>query len=134
VKILQDVSSLLKIKELDSPIITKAQTHFLVQNQQIRFIGLQLVSTGFSITGDGTVGFDSSLNANLVLILTRDTMGKLPKEAVGSFVQAQDGTGSITFTVIGTTSNPQTDLPTRLLMQNTQIKNALNKALNKFFH
>jgi hypothetical protein len=70
----------------------------------------------------------------MVLILTRDTMGKLPKQLANSFVQQQDGTGSIAFQVTGTTSNPQTDLPTRLLMQNTQIKNALNKALNKFFH
>ncbi len=44
------------------------------------------------------------------------------------------GTVSIAFQVTGTTANPQTDLPTRLLMQNTQIKNVINKALNKFFH
>jgi uncharacterized protein involved in outer membrane biogenesis len=134
VKILNEVSSLLKIKELNDPIISKAQTHFLVQNQQTKFIGLQLVSTGFSITGDGTIDFNSNLNANLVLILTRDTMARLPKELASSFVQQQDGTGSITFQVTGTTANPQTDLATRLLMQNTQIKNVLNKALNKFFH
>jgi hypothetical protein len=134
VRILQELSGLLKIKELNDPIISSAQTHFLVQNQQIKFIGLNMVSTGFSITGDGTVDFNSNLNANLVLILTRDTMGKLPKEVASSFVQQQDGTGSITFQVTGTTSNPQTDLATRLLMQNTQIKNVLNKALNKFFH
>ena len=45
----------------------------------------------------------------------------------------QDGSGSIAFHVSGTTSDPQTDLPTRLLLQNTQIKNVINKALNKFF-
>jgi uncharacterized protein involved in outer membrane biogenesis len=134
VKILQQLSSVLKIKELNDPIISKAQTHFLVQNQQAKFIGLQLDSTGFRLTGDGTIDFSGNLNANLVLILTRDTMGKLPKELAGSFVQQQDGTGSIAFQVTGTTSNPQTDLPTRLLLQNTQIKNVINKALNKFFH
>ena len=134
VALLQQLSTgLLKIKELNSPVISKAQTHFLVQNQQTKFIGLQLDSTGFRITGDGTIGFDGGLNANLVLILTRDTMARHPKELAASFVQKQDGTGSIAFHVSGTTSNPQTNLPERLLMQNTQIKNAINKALNKFF-
>jgi uncharacterized protein involved in outer membrane biogenesis len=134
VKILQEVSRLLKIKELDAPIITQAKTHFVVQNRQTKFIGLQLDSPIFQITGDGTIDFNGNLNANLVLILTRDAMAKLPKEAAASFVQQQDGTGSIAFQVTGTTANPQTDLATRLLMQNTQIKNAINKALNKFFH
>jgi hypothetical protein len=106
----------------------------VVQNRQTKFIGLQLNSPIFQITGDGTVGFNGALDANLVLILTRDSMAKLPKELAGSFVQQQDGTGSIAFQVTGTTANPQTDLAERLLMQNTQIKNVLNKALNKFFH
>jgi hypothetical protein len=106
----------------------------VVQNRQTRFIGLQVDSPVFQITGDGTVDFNGNLNANLVLVLTRDAMGRLPKQAAASFVQQQDGTGSIAFKVTGTTNNPKTDLPTRLLMQNTQIKNAIDKALNKFFH
>jgi uncharacterized protein involved in outer membrane biogenesis len=134
VKILQEVGQVLKIKELEDPVITSAKSHFLVQNQQTKFIGLQLNSPAFQITGDGIVDFNGNLNANLVLILSRDAMAKLPKEVAASFVQQQDGTGSIAFTVTGTTANPQTDLATRLLMQNTQIKNVLNKALNKFFH
>jgi uncharacterized protein involved in outer membrane biogenesis len=134
VKILQEVSQVLKIKELNAPVITQARTHFLVQNRQAKFIGLQIDSPVFQITGDGTVDFNGNLNANLVLILTRDAMGRLPKEAAASFVQQQDGSGSIAFQVTGTTANPRTDLATRLLMQNTQIKNAINKALNKFFH
>ncbi len=112
----------MKIKELEEPIITSAKTHFLVQNRQTKFIGLQLISPLFQITGDGTADFNGSLNANLVLLLSRDAMGKLPKELAASFVQQQDGTGSIAFQVTGTTTDPQTDLPTRLLMQNTQIK------------
>jgi uncharacterized protein involved in outer membrane biogenesis len=134
VKVLEEVGQVLKINELKAPIITSAKTHFVVQNQQTKFIGLQLISPIFQITGDGVVGFNGNLNANLVLILSRDAMGRLPKELAASFVQQQDGTGSIAFQVAGTTANPQTDLPTRLLMQNTQIKNAINKALNKFFH
>jgi len=134
VKILHELSQILKIKELDAPVITKAQTHFVVQNRQTKFIGLQLDSPIFQITGDGTIDFNGNLDANLVLILTRDAMAKMPKEAAASFVQQQDGTGSIAFEVTGTTSNPQTDLAARLLLQNTQIQNAINKALNKFFH
>ncbi len=134
VKILQQASQLLRVNELNEPVITKAQTHFLVQNQQTNFTGLQVDSPVFKITGNGTVGFDGALNADLVLVLSSSAMGKLPKQAAASFVQQPDGTGSIQFHVSGTTSNPQTDLPQRLILQNTQIKNAINKALNKFFH
>jgi hypothetical protein len=133
VKILQEVGQVLKIKELEAPVITQAKTHFVVQNRQTKFIGLQLDSPIFQITGDGTVDFNGNLDANLVLILTRDAMAKLPKEAAASFVQQQDGTGSIAFRVTGTTANPRTDLAERLLIQNTQIKNAIDKVLNKFF-
>jgi hypothetical protein len=134
VKILEEVGQVLRIKELEEPIISSAKTHFVVQDRQTKFIGLQMISPMFQITGDGVVGFDGGLNANLVLILTRDAMGRLPKEVASSFVQQQDGTGSIAFQVTGTTANPQTDLAQRLLIQNTQIKNVINKALNKFFH
>jgi len=133
-KIFQEVGSLLHINELNAPIITKAQTHFVVQNRQTVFNGLQLESPLFQITGNGTIGFEGAVNADLVLIVGREMMGKIPKELAASFVQKQDGTGSISFHVSGTTSNPSTNLPERLLLQNTQIKNVLDKALNKFFH
>jgi len=134
VKILEEIGSVLKIKELVAPLISKAQTHFVVQNRQTKFIGLQVESPLFKLTGDGTVAFDGGLSANLVLILNRDAMGRLPQAAAASFVQQQDGSGSIAFQVSGTTSNPQTDLAMRLLMQNREINNVINKALNKFFH
>jgi uncharacterized protein involved in outer membrane biogenesis len=134
VRMLQDVSSILRVKELSEPVITKATTHFVVRNRVLNFNGLQLSSPLFGLTGNGVVGFNGSLSADLVLVLTRDAMGRLPRELSGSFVQQPDGTGTIAFHVSGTTSNPQTDLPQRLLMQNLQIKNVANKLLNKFFH
>ena len=134
VKILQDLSSILRVKELNAPDISKAQTHFLVGNREVQFTGLQMESTAFKLTGDGVVGFDGSLNASLVLVLSRDAIGKMPKEAAASFVQQQDGAGSIAFHVTGTTSNPQTDLAARLLIQNTQLQNIITKQLNKFFN
>jgi uncharacterized protein involved in outer membrane biogenesis len=134
VKILQDIGQILKIKELNEPVIKKGQTHFLVQNRQTQLTGLEIESSVFSLTGDGTISFDGPLNLNMVLILHREAMQKLPKELAASFVGQQDGTGSIGFHVTGTTANPQTDLPERLLLQNTQIQNVLEKAINKFFH
>ena len=134
VKILQEVSAVLKIKELNEPAITKAQTHFVVRDRMIKFIGLQLDSPVLRITGDGTAGFNGALDANLVLILSSSTMARLPKEAAASFVQQADGSGSIAFHVSGTTSDPKTDLATRLLLQNTKVQKAIDKALNKFFH
>jgi hypothetical protein len=134
VKILEQLSAILRAKELAAPVISQAQTHFLVQDQITRLTGLQITSPMFQITGGGTVGFDGTLNLDLVLILARDAMRKLPKEAAASFVQKEDGTGSIAFQVTGTTADPQTDLALRLLMQNDQIPNVISKALNRFFH
>jgi uncharacterized protein involved in outer membrane biogenesis len=134
VKILDQISSVLKIKELHDPVIKKGQTHFAVRDRQTQITGLQIESAGFNITGDGNINFDGGLNMHLVLILSSDAMGKLPSQVAASFVKQPDGTGTIGFDVNGTTSNPQTNLPERLLMQNTQIQNVLNKALNKFFH
>ncbi len=134
VKILEEVGRLLRINELVAPIITKAQTHFVVHDRATKFIGLQVDSPLFKLSGSGTVGFDGQINADLVLGLTRDAMDKLPSEARGSFVHQPDGSGSISFRVTGTTSNPQTNLAERLLMQNIQVKKVLNKALDKFFH
>ncbi len=136
VKMLNDVGSALKIDELKEPIISKAITHFLVHDRQADFNGLQVTSQLFSITGHGTVGFDGSLNADLVLVLTTQAMARLPQQVANAFVSQSDGTGTIGFRVTGTTSNPSTDLPQRLLLQGAQkqIKSELNKALKSFFH
>jgi hypothetical protein len=135
VKMLQDLGSAVHIDELKDPDISKATTHFIVHNRYITFNGLQVASQLFSLTGNGTVAFDGALHADLVLLLTRDAMSRLPKQVAQAFVQQPDGTGSIGFQVNGTTSNPSTDLPERLVLQGAQkqIKNELNKALNKFF-
>lgn len=134
VKILQELSSILRVNELKEPAITKAQSHFLVGGRQTQFTGLQAESPVFKLTGSGVVGFDGGLNADLVLVLSKNTIGKMPKELAASFVQQQDGSGSIAFHVSGSTSNPQTDLPQRLLMQNTQIQSVISKQLNRFFN
>lgn len=134
VKLLEDIGQIFRINELTAPAITQAVTHFQVANEVTTFTGLQLDSPAFKITGNGRVGFNGVVNADLVLILSKNTLGKLPKELTASFVTQPDGSGSIGFKVTGTTSKPETDLPARLLMQNTQIQNVINKALNKFFH
>ncbi len=131
-KILREISSLLRVKELNDPIITKATTHFVARRRLIVFNGLQLNSPLFSMTGNGAVGLKGELGADLVLILSRDAMAKLPSELAASLVQQPDGTGSIAFHVSGTTSSPHTNLAQRLLLQNTDIKSDLNKELNNY--
>ncbi len=65
VKILQDLAAILRVKELDSPVISSAQTHFVVANQNTHFTGLQINSPVFQMTGDGDIGFDGSLRADM---------------------------------------------------------------------
>ncbi len=136
VRMLDEVGSALKIDELKEPVISKAVTHFIAHDRQVDFNGLQVTSTLFSITGHGTTGFDGSLDADLVLILTRDAMGKLPKELANAFVQQSDGTGTIGLQGHRHDFKSSTDLSQKLIMQGVQkqLKNQFNKALNKFFH
>jgi hypothetical protein len=88
----------------------------------------------FRMTGDGVIGPGDTIDANLVLILSHDAMGRLPREAASSFVQQSDGSGSIAFHLTGTTDHPRTDLAERLLLQNSKVQNVIGKALKNFFH
>jgi len=135
VRILQDLGSILRIRELSSPDLRSVKSHFQVANGLTRFTGLQLDAGIFQMTGDGVVGANGALDANLVLILSSDAMSRLPREVVPFFVGQPNGAGSVAFHVSGTTSNPQTDLPERILMQGgtSRVKNVISNALNKFF-
>jgi hypothetical protein len=133
VRILHDLAKVLRVKELDTPSITQAKTHFVVANRRTQFTGLQIDSVGFQMTGSGVIAFDGGLDADMVLALSRGSMGKLPKEASIFFIQQPDGSGSIAYHLSGTVANPQTDLVTRLFIQNMQLQNAVKKTLDKFF-
>ncbi len=133
VSVLHDLGSILKIKELNEPLLKKVTSHFLVASGQTQFSGLQIDGGVFSMTGGGTIGADGGLSADMVLILTPASMGRMPKEVAMFFVQQTDGSGTVAFHVGGTVSNPQTDLATRLFIQNMKVKNVISKALNKFF-
>jgi uncharacterized protein involved in outer membrane biogenesis len=134
VSMLNDISSILGIKELNDPDLRSVQTHFQVANGVTRFTGLQLDAGAFQMTGDGTIGPGSALDANMVLILGADAMTRLPKQAASFFVQKPDGSASIAFHVGGTLDHPQTDLATRLFLQNVKVQNVLKKAFKNFFH
>jgi uncharacterized protein involved in outer membrane biogenesis len=134
VRLLQELAGILRVNELNAPILRKVQSHFQVANGQTRFTGLQLDANVFQMTGDGVIGADGGLDANLVLILTRDSMGRIPREVLNFFVQQQDGSGSVGFHLGGTIDHPQTDLATRILLNGAGMKNVISKALNKFFH
>jgi hypothetical protein len=134
VRVLQDLAGVLRINELSAPVLHRLVSHFLVENGQTRFTGLQLDASVFQMTGAGTIGADGALNADMVLILTRESMGRMPPEAAIFFVQQQDGSGSVAFHVGGTVNDPKTDLATRLFIQNMKVKNVISKALKKFFH
>jgi uncharacterized protein involved in outer membrane biogenesis len=134
VSMLNEVSSVLGIKELNDPEIRSAQTHFQVAGGVTRFTGLQIDAGAFQMTGDGTIGQGGALDANMVLILGGDAMSRLPKQVSAFFVQKSDGSASIAFHVGGTLDHPRNDLATRLLLQNIKVQNVLKKALNNFFH
>jgi len=134
VRVLQDLAEILRVKELAAPDLTQVQTHFQIAGGQTRFTGLQLDAGAFRMTGAGVIGAGGSLDANMVLILTRDSMARIPKQASLFFVQQPDGSGSIAYHLSGTVDHPQTDLATRIFIQNMQMQNVISKALDRFFH
>ncbi len=133
VPLLHDLAGILRIKELESPELRTAQTHFQVANGLTRFTGLQLDAGLFGLTGDGTIGAAGALNANLVLILTRDAVGRMPREVAMFFVQKQDGSASIAFHVGGSLAQPRTDLATRVLLGGAHTQTIITNALDRFF-
>jgi hypothetical protein len=134
VRVLEDLSDVLRVKELRAPDLRKVQTHFQIADGLTRFTGLQLDAGVFQMTGDGTIGAGGSLSADMVMILSPDAMSRLPKEAALFFVQRPDGSATIGFHVGGTIANPQTDLATHLFIQNMKMQNVIGKALSHFFH
>jgi uncharacterized protein involved in outer membrane biogenesis len=134
VRVLQELAGVLRVQELNAPNLRAVQTHFQVANGRTRFTGFQLDATAFRMTGDGVIVTGGGLDANMVLILSGDAMGRLPREAASFFVQQPDGSGTIGFHLGGSIDNPQTDLATRLLIQGATVKNAISSALNRFFH
>jgi uncharacterized protein involved in outer membrane biogenesis len=132
--LLHELADALRVKELESPNLKQAQTHFQVTGGRTHFTGLQIDAGIFQMTGDGTIFPGGGLSADMVLIFTRDSMNRIPKEVAMFFVQRQDGSASIAFHLGGTVDRPQTDLATRIFLQATPVRNAINKALDRFFH
>ena len=135
VPVLHQLAGLLRLNELNSPVIKLAQTHFQVGADATRFTGLQVDAGIFQMTGDGTIQTAGGLSADLVLILTRDAMNRIPKEIGMFFVKREDGSASVAFHLGGTIAHPdETDLPTRLLLQSVPLQNTIHKTLDRFFH
>jgi hypothetical protein len=133
IPLLHDLAGILRLKELESPNLRTAQTHFQVAGGVTRFTGLQIDAGLFGLTGDGTIGAAGELNANLVLILTRDAVARMPKAVAMFFVQKQDGSASIAFHVGGSLAQPRTDLATRVLLGGAHTKTIISNALDRFF-
>ena len=134
VRLLQQLSDILRVRELAEPKLNTVHTHFEVADGRTRFTGLQADGGTFQMTGDGVIGAGGALDAHMVLILSADAMARLPREAAAFFVQQPNGSGSIAYHLGGTISNPQTDLGTRILMQGAAVKNVISNAINRFFH
>ncbi len=132
--LLAQLADALRVKELASPNLKQAQTHFEIADGRTHFTGLQVDAGIFQMTGDGTIVPGGGLNADMVLIFPRESMDRIPKEVAMFFVQRQDGSASIAFHLGGTVDRPQTDLATRIFLQSVPVRNVLNKALDRFFH
>lgn len=132
--VLTELAAILRMPELESPSLKQAKVHFQIADGRTHFTGLQVDAGLFGLTGDGTIDASGGINADMVLVLTRDAMGRIPKEAAMFFVQQQDGSASISFHVGGTVSHPSTDLGSRILLQQAPVQSILNHALDRFFH
>lgn len=120
VSVLRDLASIVRIKELDNPILKSVTVHFQVAGGSTHFTNLRIESPVFVMTGDGVVDPQGRLDANMVLTLSGGT--KLP-----------GGAGSIPFHLGGTVSSPQANINPASLLQTPKVEKAVNKAISHLF-
>ena len=134
VTLLQDLATALRVPGLSEPELSSVTAHFEVANGITRFSRLQIESADFEMNGDGTIGANGGLDANMVLVLHGGAMGGIPGAAATFFSRLPGGGGSIPFHLSGTVGSPHADLSTRLFLQGSSVERTINRTLNHLFH
>jgi uncharacterized protein involved in outer membrane biogenesis len=116
VKVLQMLSSVLRVPELASPDFKECLVEFTMNGAKIATPVLSAKGAAIQITGKGTSNMDTSAIAyDLNLALANSLLDKMPaKEMRAAFKDRGDGFGAVDFKVWGTTLAPQNDLAGRV--------------------
>jgi hypothetical protein len=116
VKVLQMLSSLLRIPELADPKFKDCLVEFQMNGNRVSTPVLSLKGPAIQLTGKGTMNMLTSVIAyDLNLALANSMLDKMPaKELRAAFADRGDGFGAVDFKVSGTTDKPQNDLAAKV--------------------
>lgn len=128
---LRILSEILGIPELGSAKFQAIQGDFKVGDQKLTFYNLEGISEKLQLTGTGSLGFDQTLDFDMMLALHPSLAEKIPPQLQSFFSERQDKYLLITFKVGGTLKEPETNLAKKLLIDGAQ-KELLTPLLEKF--
>jgi uncharacterized protein involved in outer membrane biogenesis len=123
------LGEILQIKALLQPDFQEIKTAFSVESQVVNLSTFQVKAALFDMTGQGTVGFDQTLNLQITLGLNPEITRQIPQQLEDRLVARADGYRTLSFNVTGTTDDPKIDLLQQLLKQ--EADKLIDQGLNK---
>lgn len=104
----QELSELLKNTNLNSPEFEKWYGSFKIKEGKIFLSDMAILSNSFSMTGNGFLRFDSSIDMDLKILLNKTFFnGKLPDALLNKLNIHSNALSSIPVKISGTLANPK---------------------------
>jgi len=96
-KALDALGSMLNLPQLRYNKFDSIKGTFKVSDEQVTIYDLEAISSDLKMTGTGRIGFDRSVDFDILLILSPDLARKIPAASAAKFSLRDDGGSSITF-------------------------------------
>lgn len=113
------LATIFRESSLAQPDFSQCAGQFRIQEGAITFSNLNFDSTQFSLSGEGSVAFDSSLRLLLRVHLKDSLLHQLPDLIARQLRFLQDRSQSIVLTMRGTIQNPEAKLLENLASRST---------------
>ncbi len=127
------LSKVLSVPELANPDFDQCQVDYRLESGRLRTPRLILMGKQVQLTGQGTVNLNTqTLDYDMTLALGRPLFSKITaRELRGAFRDRGDGFSTIDFRIFGSTTEPRTDLTTRLAK--SALTGAAESGLSRLF-
>ena len=103
---------------------------FKVAEQKTTFYELEAKSPDLTLTATGSMGFDRSLDFDVLLILSPELAAQIPPSAEAKFGKRENGARTVTFKISGTFDDPQSNLSEKLSLSPSTLEPTDQASLN----
>lgn len=117
VSLFSALANIFRESSLAQPDFSECTGQFRIQEGAVNFSNLLFRSTGFSLSGEGSVAFDSSLRLVLRVHLQDSLLHRLPDLVARQLRFLQDRSQAIVLTMRGTIQNPKANLLENLALR-----------------